>query len=127
MSALGENRVVARARIAEEIGRSAVAAARREGAPRDTVATAVRYQLQQLADAVPGNTVEVRVPPYGAVQCIEGPRHTRGTPPNVIEMDAPTWLALADGSLRWSAALDAARVRASGSRADLSAVLPLRG
>ena len=87
---------------------------------------AVRYLLQLLADEAPGNTVEVRVPPFGAVQCIEGPRHTRGTPPNVIETDAATWLALATGAEQWAAALSRGVIAASGSRADLSAHLPLR-
>lgn len=92
---------------------------------RDDLALAVRYLLQCLAEAAPGRSVEVRVPPFGAVQAVEGPRHTRGTPPNVVEMDAATWVALATGSLDWAAALAAARVIASGSRADLSAVLPV--
>ncbi len=61
-----------------------------DGADRDTIATAVRYLLQCLVDEAPGTTVEVRVPPFGAVQCIEGPTHTRGTPPNVVETDATT-------------------------------------
>ena len=81
--------------------RSARPACRRRSpgaASRDATATAVRYLLQVLADEAPGNSVEVRVPPYGAMQAIEGPRHTRGTPPNVIEMDAATWLALATGT-----------------------------
>jgi hypothetical protein len=90
------------------------------------VATAVRYLLQLLEAKAPGNTVEVRVPPHGAVQCIEGPSHTRGTPPNVVETDAATWLALATGRLTGAAARDAGRVRASGERSDLSAYLPLR-
>lgn len=115
---------MARARITDDLGRSAVSAALGT-ADRQTTATAVRYLLQLLADRAPGNTVEVRVPPFGAVQCIEGPRHTRGTPPNVIEMDAATWLALADGRLSWADAVGAARVHASGSRADLSEQLPL--
>lgn len=107
--------------------RAALAASSSGTTPtRDELATAVRYLLQVLADEAPGNSVEVRVPPYGAVQAIEGPRHTRGTPPNVVEMDAATWLALATGGLAWSAAIGAARVSASGSRADLSDVLPLR-
>lgn len=93
---------------------------------RDTLALAVRYTLQQLAAAAPGNSVEVRVPPYAAVQCIEGPRHTRGTPPNVVELDAAVWLSLATGRLAWGDAVDSGRVHASGSRADLSGVLPLR-
>jgi hypothetical protein len=69
--------------------------------------------------------VEVRVPPYAAVQCVEGPRHTRGTPPNVIETDPRTWLELALGRTSWDAAVAAGRVRASGTRADLSAHLPV--
>jgi len=93
---------------------------------RETTATAVRYLLQALADAAPGNAVEVRVPPFGAVQAVEGPRHTRGTPPNVVEMDAATFIALATGSLAWASALADGRVSASGSRADLSAHLPVR-
>ncbi len=94
-------------------------------APRSTLATAVRYTLQLLAERAEGNTVEVRVPPFAAVQCIPGPRHTRGTPPNVIEMDAATWLALASGTLTWSDALAAHRVAASGQRADLTGWVPL--
>jgi hypothetical protein len=93
---------------------------------RDTVALAVRYLLEVLASDFEGHTVEVRVPPWGAVQAIEGPRHTRGTPPNVIETDAATWIALATGSLPWTAAVAGARASASGQRADLSEVLPLR-
>ncbi|MGK0714906.1 sterol carrier family protein [Leucobacter sp. W1153] len=90
-----------------------------------TVATAVRYLLEELAERAPGNSVEVRVPPFGATQCYPGPRHSRGTPPNVIEMRPDTWIALATGRLEWQAALDDARVVASGARADISAVLPL--
>ena len=93
---------------------------------RDTTALAVRYLLEVLASDFEGHTVEVRVPPWGAVQAIEGPRHTRGTPPNVIETDAETWIALATGSLPWVQAVAAARASASGQRADLSEVLPLR-
>lgn len=91
----------------------------------DDVATAVRYLLQVLADVAPGNTLEVRVPPFGAAQAVEGPRHTRGTPPNVIEMDAATWIALATGSLQWDDAVADARVAASGQRADLRGWLPV--
>lgn len=113
---------MARARIVDEVGRTAV---RSLPSDRDTTATAVRYLLQLLAESAPGNTVEVRVPPFGAVQAIEGPRHTRGTPPNVIEMDAETWVAIATGSLSWSGAVASGRVAASGQRADLSEHLPL--
>lgn len=92
---------------------------------RETLALAVRYLLQSLAEAAPGRTVEVRVPPFGAVQVIEGPRHTRGTPPNVVETDPMTWLELAVGRVEWGAALAAGRIDASGSRADLASLLPL--
>ncbi|HEY5224400.1 MAG TPA: sterol carrier family protein [Microbacteriaceae bacterium] len=142
---------MARARILDDIGEDAVrAAVRASGAwasdaaadathaddaadaadadhavSRDTMATAVRYLLQLLAEEAPGNTVEMRVPPFGAVQCIEGPRHTRGTPPNVIETDAATWLALATGNVSWADALASGRVHASGQRADLTGRLPV--
>lgn len=92
---------------------------------RSTVATAVRWSLQALAERAPGKSVEVRVPPFGAVQCVEGPRHTRGTPPNVIELDAQTWLPLATGMRSWAEAVDAGAVRASGTRADLAHLLPV--
>jgi hypothetical protein len=145
--------VVARRRIAPEEGRAALAAwldatalaataleaplgaappdaaAGSRGAtaavPRSTLATAVRYTLEEVTARAPGNSVEVRVPPFGVTQCVAGPRHTRGTPPNVIECDAATWLAMASGRLRWADAVDAGRVAASGLRADLSALLPL--
>jgi len=99
---------------------------KRNRQPTPALATAVRYLLQTLADAHPGHTVEVRVPPFGAVQCVEGPRHSRGTPANVVEMDAATWVALATGELSWTAAREGARVHASGSRADLSTLVPLQ-
>ncbi len=112
-------------RIPPAEGRAAVAAALQPAAAREATATAVRYLLQVLAEHAEGNTVEIRVPPFGAVQAIEGPRHTRGTPPNVVETDAATWLHLATGRLDWADAVAAGSVAASGSRADLSAHLPL--
>ena len=93
--------------------------------PRNTIATAVRYCLEEVTARAPGNSVEVRVPPFGVTQCVEGPRHTRGTPPNVIECDAATWLAMVSGRLSWADAVAAGHVAASGLRADLSALLPL--
>jgi hypothetical protein len=84
-----------------------------------------KHYLAVLEQRAPGHSVEVRVPPYAAVQVIPGVRHTRGTPPAVIEMDALTWVALASGELTWSDADAAGRVRASGERADLSPYLPL--
>ncbi|WP_091081675.1 sterol carrier family protein [Micromonospora nigra] len=86
---------------------------------------AVRTLLAALVERAPGRSVEVRVPPYGAVQCVAGPRHTRGTPPNVIEMDPSTWVALAVGRVDWVAAVTEGRVRVSGARADLAPYLPL--
>jgi Bacterial SCP ortholog len=87
---------------------------------------AVTFLLGVLADRAPGRAVEVRVPPYAAVQCIEGPRHTRGTPPNVVETDPVTWISLAAGRTGWAQAAAAGKIRASGPRADLSAWLPLQ-
>ena len=95
------------------------------GALPETVATAVRFTLEELATRAPGRTLEVRVPPYGAVQCVEGPRHTRGTPPNVIETDARTWLDLATGQQDWAISLAGGSVHASGLRASLAEFLPL--
>jgi hypothetical protein len=118
---------VARKSIDDAEGRAALAAVRQGSDQRQDVATAVRWLLQCLADAVPGNSVEVRVPPFGAVQAVPGPRHTRGTPPNVVEMDAATWIALATGDSTWQEAAAAARVSASGSRADLTPFLPVHG
>src|SRR5699024_6629953 len=89
------------------------------------VRTAVRYTLEELGERVPGTSVEVRVPPAGVVQVIEGPRHTRGTPPNVVETDQQTWLRLVTGQLTWAEAVASGAVSASGQRADLDAVLPL--
>ena len=86
---------------------------------------AVTFLLGVLAGLAPGRAVEVRVPPYAAVQCVEGPRHTRGTPPNVVETDPVTWVELAAGRTGWAQAVAAGKVRASGPRADLSAWLPL--
>ncbi len=111
-------------RIPDAVGQPAVRGAL-AGTAAD-VPTAVRYLLQVLATTAEGNTVEVRVPPYGAVQAIEGPRHTRGTPPNVIELGAEAWLALATGGLSWADAVASGIVSASGQRADLTAYVPLR-
>jgi hypothetical protein len=85
----------------------------------------VKKTLALLIAKAPGRAIEVRIPPYAAIQCGEGPTHTRGTPPNTIEMDAHTWLALASGELLWDAAVDSGAVAASGARADLGRYLPL--
>lgn len=114
-----------RRRILEADGQQALAAIDSGSTARNDVATAVRYLLEELATLAPGKTVEVRVPPYGAVQCVEGPAHTRGTPPNVIEMDAATWLGIARGDLSWDLTLAESRIVASGARANLDGLLPV--
>ncbi|HEY1627058.1 MAG TPA: sterol carrier family protein [Streptosporangiaceae bacterium] len=116
----------------DPLGRDSVDAVLRaldESAEPDQAALriAARHLLQLLAARHPGRALEVRVPPVAAVQCLEGPRHTRGTPPNVVETDALTWVRLATGRLSWAEAVDQAAVRASGARADLDGYLPLVG
>lgn len=100
-------------------------AGERDRPERAVLARAVRLSLRVLPAIAPGRSVEVRVPPFAAVQCVPGPRHTRGTPPNVIEMDTRTWLELATGRMSWADAVSAGRVAASGSRADISPLLPV--
>jgi len=109
-------------------GRLAIQAWQRDGdeTERMELATAVRYTLQLLVEKAPGPTVEVRVPPFGAVQCVAGPKHTRGTPPNVVEMNTQTWLALATGAVSWQEARTSGWLKASGVRSDISELLPLR-
>ncbi|WP_328537950.1 maleylpyruvate isomerase family mycothiol-dependent enzyme [Streptomyces sp. NBC_00344] len=94
---------------------------------RRALAACTRLLADALAVKAPGASTEVRIPPYAVVQCIEGPRHTRGTPPNVVETDPLTWIRLATGRTRWSAAVEDAQVAASGERADLSDLLPVMG
>ncbi|GAB3158945.1 sterol carrier family protein [Myceligenerans halotolerans] len=107
-------------------GRAALVAWSEGSTERRDVTTAVRFTLEELADIAPGNAVEVRVPPAGAVQAVAGPRHTRGTPPNVVETDPETWLGLVTGRVAWGDAVADGRVAASGERSDLSELVPLR-
>ena len=86
---------------------------------------AVKATLERLTEIAPGHSVEVRVPPYAAVQVVEGVRHRRGTPPALVESDARTWLLLAAGRMTWADALASGALRASGERSDLSVHLPL--
>jgi hypothetical protein len=108
---------------------AAVVAALRAGAEpcREALRAAVRRLLDLLAARAPGRAVEVRVPPFGAVQCVEGPRHTRGTPANVVETGPVTWVRLATGLMSWDEARAAGRVSVSGVRASLAAYLPVTG
>ncbi|MDO5049227.1 MAG: sterol carrier family protein [Actinomycetaceae bacterium] len=92
---------------------------------RPVRATAVRWSLLELERLLPGRAVEVRVPPFGAVQVLGGTTHRRGTPPAVVEMKPETWLGIVTGSVRWSDALEDGTIQASGQRADLSAHFPL--
>jgi uncharacterized protein (TIGR03083 family) len=94
---------------------------------RAALAQAVRTLAEVLAVRAPGRSVEIRVPPFVAVQAVEGPRHTRGTPPNVVETDPLTWVRVASGRLDFGTATADGRVRASGLRADLNPYLPLLG
>jgi hypothetical protein len=105
---------------------TALAALDRGAEPERTVLRdAVRALLAELARTAPGRSVEVRIPPFGAIQCVVGPRHTRGTPPNVVETDPMTWLLVATGRLTWADAVESGRVRASGTRTDLTPYLPV--
>ncbi|MBX3067731.1 MAG: hypothetical protein KF844_03680 [Cryobacterium sp.] len=114
-----------RSRIGPQAGEAAVKSYLYGEHDRETTALAVRYLLQVLEETVPGNSVEVRIPPFGAIQCVGGPRHSRGTPPNVIEMDSEAWISLAVGSMAWGDALANQLISASGSRASLETIVPL--
>ncbi|NUS25675.1 MAG: maleylpyruvate isomerase family mycothiol-dependent enzyme [Streptomyces sp.] len=94
---------------------------------RQALAACTRLLADALAAKAPGGSTEVRVPPFAVVQCVEGPRHTRGTPPNVVETDPLTWIRLATGRLTWKDAVEEAKVSASGERANLAGLLPLMG
>lgn len=97
----------------------------REELTRADLRLLTKHFLALLSERAPGRSVEVRVPPYAAAQVVPGVRHTRGTPPAVVELDGATWVSLATGELTWAEAVGAGRVRASGERADLSPYLPL--
>lgn len=118
-------RPLAAAPLGEALARIDAAAGGGELADPADVRAAVKHFLAVLGIRAPGKSVEVRVPPYAAVQCIAGARHTRGKPPAVVETDAATWLALARGQQVFAAAVACGAVRASGERSDLSPYLPL--
>lgn len=118
--------MAARLRIADPIDVAVSLARLVDGeAERADLRLLVKHFLAVLESRAPGHSVEVRVPPYAAVQVVAGVRHTRGTPPAVVELDAATWIALATGQLAWAAAVGEGRVAASGERTDLSGYLPL--
>lgn len=114
-----------RRKIAKPDGLEAISAYLSGSATDALVATAVRFLLEELGTNHPGNSVEVRIPPYGAVQCIEGPTHTRGTPANVVETDPTSWLELALGKSTFEELAAAGKLSASGSRSDLAGLFPI--
>jgi hypothetical protein len=114
-----------RRKIAKPDGQEAISAYLFDTASNEQIATAVRFLLEELGTNHPGSSVEVRIPPYGAVQCIEGPTHTRGTPANVVEMDPASWLALALGKSSFEELARAGKLTASGSRSDLAGLFPI--
>lgn len=116
---------VAPRRIPDDAGREAVQRWRDGNSQPDDEAMAVRYTLQLLRQKAPGSSVEVRVPPWGAVQAIEGPSHTRGTPPAVVEMTPDVWLSVATGTRQFEQALAEGAIHASGERSNLTGWLPL--
>jgi hypothetical protein len=114
-----------RRKIAKPDGLEAISAYLSGTASTEQIASAVRFLLEELGSNHPGSTVEVRIPPLGAVQCIEGPTHTRGTPANVVEMDPTSWLALALGKSSFEELASSGKLTASGSRSDLAGLFPI--
>ena len=114
-----------RRKIASPAGLEAISAYLSGSASQDQIATAVRFLLEELGTKHPGSSVEVRIPPFGAVQCIEGPSHTRGTPANVVEMDPGSWLELALGKSSFEDLAASGKLTASGSRSDLAGLFPI--
>jgi hypothetical protein len=86
------------------------------------IMTQVKDVLAKISKLAPGHAVELRIPPYSAIQCVEGPKHTRGTPPNVVEMSAEVLFDITSGKINWQAAISDGRISASGERSDLSAL-----
>ena len=82
----------------------------------------VKEILAKISKIAPGHAVELRIPPYSAIQCVEGPKHTRGTPPNVVEMSAEVLFDISKGKINWASAISDGRISASGERSDLSAI-----
>lgn len=104
---------------------SALTRFRAGDAESDDLRLLTKHLLALLVARAPGGAVEIRVPPYAVAQCVQGTRHTRGTPPAVVEMDPETWIAVAVGDLAWADAEKAARLSASGERSDLRSLLPV--
>jgi hypothetical protein len=114
-----------RRKIAKPDGQVAIQAYLEGLASDEQLATAVRFLLEELGTSHPGTSVEVRIPPYGAVQCIEGPSHKRGTPANVVEMDPASWIELALGHISFEDLMSMGKLTASGNRSDLAGLFPI--
>ena len=114
-----------RRKIAKAQGLEAIQAYLEGSVSNEQLATAVRFLLEELGTKYPGNSVEVRIPPYGAVQCIEGPSHSRGTPANVVELDTESFVALALGRISFEDLMSKSKLTASGNRSDLTGLFPI--
>jgi hypothetical protein len=114
-----------RRKISSEIGQVAVSAYLAGSATPEQYASAVRFLLEELGTRFPGNSVEVRVPPLGAVQCVAGPVHKRGTPPNVVELDPESWLLLATARASFEELKHSGKLSASGAKSDLADLFPI--
>ncbi|MFT4246387.1 MAG: sterol carrier family protein [Micrococcaceae bacterium] len=114
---------MARGKISKTDGKAAIFAYQQ--GDKSALPTVTRYLLLELSAKAPGNSVEVRVPPYGVTQCIVGQNHRRGTPPNVIEMSPEIWVALALGEIYWDSGIENGEILASGVQANLSNILPI--
>lgn len=111
---------MAKRQISKSDGEAAIAAGNQP--------TAVRYLLQQIESNSPGGAVELRVPPFGAIQCIGGQDHRRGTPPNVVELSPENFLSLALGESTWDQLVQAGELLASGVMAtELRNLFPIAG
>jgi hypothetical protein len=116
---------VLRRKISASDGQAAIQSFQAGLATSQELATAVRFLLEELATRYPGAAVEVRVPPLGAIQCVTGPSHTRGTPSNVVELSPDAWLALALGAQSFEELIEQGRLTASGNRSDLTDLFPI--
>jgi hypothetical protein len=116
---------VLRRKISPSDGQAAIQSFQAGSATSQELATAVRFLLEELGTRYPGSAVEVRVPPLGAIQCVAGPSHTRGTPSNVVELGPEAWLALALGTLSFEELIGQGKLSASGNRSDLTDLFPI--